>query len=222
MKRTITALEIQKGNKERVNVYLDGEFAFGLPIMEAARLKKGQTLSPTEIEALRTVDVVSQAYDHAVRLLARRPYSRAEIRRNLAAKQYPPHVIDEVLAKLGERGYVDDRAFARYWIENRERFKPRGPKALRYELRRKGIADAIIEEALSGLDPLDSARRAAQQRARRLRGLSRRDARQKLGQYLARRGFGYDTIRDVVTEILNDLNDEQPDYFAIDDTMNEE
>jgi len=220
--RIITALEVQKRNKERVNVYLDGEFAFGLPIIEAARLKKGQVLSQAEIDALCATDAVARAFDHAVRLLARRPYSSAEIRRNLESKRIASTVIDEVLDRLVEKGYVDDRAFAQYWIENRERFRPRGPRALRYELRQKGVPDAIIEEVLAPLDVHDSARRAARERVRRLKGLPRPEARNKLGQFLARRGFGYDIIRDAVDDILTELEIEQPDTFTIDDTMNEE
>src|SRR5690606_39823515 len=116
---------------------LVGEFAFGLPDTEAARLRVGQTLSEQEIAALREIDAISRAFDRAVRLLARRPYSAAEIRRSLASHEVAPAVIDEVLARLETLGYVDDYAFAQYWVENRERFRPRGARALRYELDRK-------------------------------------------------------------------------------------
>ena len=90
MGRTITALEIQKRHKDRVNVYLDGEFAFGLPVIEAARLHSGQELSEEEIKALQAVDSLARAFDQAVRLLARRPYSTAEIRRNLEFETSAP------------------------------------------------------------------------------------------------------------------------------------
>ncbi|MBN1202125.1 MAG: RecX family transcriptional regulator [Anaerolineae bacterium] len=214
MDRVITALEVQKRNKDRVSVYLDGEFAFGLPVIEAARLHKGQTLSADEIAALRTIDAVARAVDQAVRLLARRPYSTAEIRRNLAGKEIAPSVIDEALARLAGLGYVDDHAFARYWVENRERFKPRGPRALQHELRQKGIAPTIIEAVLADLDVFDSAYRAAQPKLQRLRGLSRRDFRDSLGAFLARRGFNYDIIQEVINQLISELDEEEPEYFA--------
>ncbi len=98
MGRTITALEVQRHNQDRVNVYLDGEFAFGLPIITAAALRKGQVLSDAEIVALRAVDDVTRAFDQAVTLLANRPYSTAEMRRYLESKKVAPPVMDEVLA----------------------------------------------------------------------------------------------------------------------------
>jgi len=214
MGQIITALEPQKRHRDRVSVFLDGEFAFGLPDTEAARLRVGQTLSEQEIAALREIDAISRAFDRAVRLLARRPYSAAEIRRSLASHEVAPAVIDEVLARLETLGYVDDYAFAQYWVENRERFRPRGARALRYELRQKGIADAIIQKALDGFDGAESAYAAAQDQARRLRGLDRRTFRTRLSGFLARRGFDYDTVREAVERLVHELEETDGDFFA--------
>jgi regulatory protein len=214
MGRTITALEVQKRNRERVNVYLDGEFAFGLPIIEAAQLQKDQVLSEEQIKALQAIDSLSRALDQAVKLLSRRPYSTAEIRRHLESKQVPSAVIDEVLAKLAHLGYVDDRAFAEYWVENRERFRPRGPRALRYELRQKGIADELVDAVLDEFDAHDSAYRAAQEKIRRLRGLTPEQFRTRLGAFLVQRGFGYDIVREVIEQVIDELKEDNPEFFA--------
>lgn len=216
MGQTITALEPQKRQRDRISVYLDGEFAFGLPDVEAARLQVGQTLSEEAIAELRAVDALTRAFDRAVRLLARRPYSAAEIRRSLASKEIAPGVIDEVLARLESLGYVDDYAFAQYWVENRERFRPRGARALRYELRQKGIADAIIQQALDGLDSAESAYAAAHDQVRRLRGLDRRTFRTRLSGFLARRGFEYGTVREVVDRLIHEFDETDRDFFAPD------
>ncbi len=221
MAGTITALEVQKHHQERVSVYLDGEFAFGLPVIEAARLHTGQALSDDEIAALRTIDDVARAVDRAVKLLARRPYSMAEIRRNLASHDIAPGTIDAALAKLERLGYVDDHAFAAYWIENREQFRPRGPHALRYELRQKGIVDSVIQAALNEIDSHDSAYRAAQDKLRRFQGMDRQTFRSKLGVFLARRGFEYDIVRDIVDQLIHELETEQPDFFAADQSNEE-
>ena len=82
----VTTLEIQKRNKELVNVYLDGEYAFALDIMAAAHLQKGQQLSDEEIAELQNQDEITRAIDRAVRFLSYRPRSVHEIRRNLADK----------------------------------------------------------------------------------------------------------------------------------------
>ncbi|MEB2286516.1 MAG: RecX family transcriptional regulator [Anaerolineae bacterium] len=221
MEHTITGLEVQKRSPERVSVYLDGEFAFGLPAIEAARLHQGQVLSEVEIAALRALDDLSRAIDYAARLLARRPYSSAEIRRSLAAREVAPTTIEEALARLESLGYVDDRAFAQFWVENRERFRPRSPQALRHELRQKGLAADIIEAALSALDARESAVRAAQEPLRRLRGQTRAEVQIRLGAFLARRGFDYDVIREAVEAILAQLDEEDPEYFSPDKPMND-
>jgi len=209
MGQTITRLEVQPHDQERVNVYLDGEFAFGLPVIEAARLRKGQVLSPEEIISLQQIDDVTRAFDRAVPLLARRPYSSAEIRRYLEKKGTGATIIDEALAKMERLGYLDDRAFAEFWVESRDRFRPRGVRALRYELQQKGITSETIEEVLAVYDTHDAAYRAAQEQIRRMRVTSRQEFRNKLGAFLVRRGFGYDIVREVIEEIIQ----EQPDIF---------
>lgn len=214
MAGTITALEVQKRNRERVNVYVDDEFAFGLPMVEAARLRKGQHLSDAEIASLKALDTVEQAYDRALHFLGQRPRSIAEIRRNLTEKDTPAVVVDEVIARLEARGYVDDLAFARYWIANRQQFRPRGILALRYELREKGVPDAIIDEALHELDSAQAAYAAARDKARRLRGLDKRTFRNKLNAHLARRGFDYDTVSQAVDRVIEEMEADNTDAFT--------
>lgn len=198
----ITALEVQKHNTERVNVYLDGEFAFGLAMIEAAKLYKGQQLSAAEIAALQAQDTVHQLLDQAVRFLSYRPRSIHEVRQNLAKKKADPAAVDEVIAQLERLGYVDDLAFARFWVQNRDEFRPKGPRALTYELRKKGITNSMIEQVLAEVDFAGAAYRAAERQARRLSSTDRRTFRQKLYEYLARRGFLPETIRDTIDALL--------------------
>lgn len=205
MAGTITALEIQRRNKERVNVYLDGTFAFGIPLLEAAALRKGQHLTDEQIAALKARDGSEQAYERAVKFLAYRPRSRAEVQRNLTEKEVDPATIEEVLARLESQGYVDDLSFARYWISNRQQFQPKGARALRFELREKGIASAIIEEVLAEFDANDAAYQAASDKARRLKDLDKRTFKEKLGSYLMRRGFNYDTAREVIDRLISEF-----------------
>lgn len=212
----ITALQVQQRDKERVNVFLDGEYAFSLAITEAALLKKGQTLSAAEIETLRHDDAIKRAVDRAARFLAYRPRSTAEIRDNLAKHETPAAVIEAALDRLESLGYLDDQAFARFWVENRQTFKPRGPMALRHELRQKGVADNVIDTVLADIDSDNAAYRAAEARVRRLRGLDERTFQQKMGGYLQRRGFDYATSRTVIARLVEELAVDDPGYFAAD------
>lgn len=211
----ITTIEIQKRNKVRANIYLDGEYAFSLTLIEAAKLRKGQTLTDADIHALQAEDSVTRAVDHAARFLAYRPRSTEEVRRNLIQqKKYTEITIDTAIQRLEALGYLDDEAFARYWLENRQAFKPRSATALRYELRQKGISDTILDAVLIDIDPYDSAYRAAQDRARRLKNLDRPTFRHKLGGFLQRRGFAYEIIKMITEQLEHELAAENPDFFT--------
>jgi regulatory protein len=210
----ITALEVQKRNKERVNVYIDDEFAFALSLIEAARLRKGQTLTEAEIVILRDEDAIVQAVDKSAHFISYRPRSIQEVRRNLAEKDIPKPVIDVAIDRLSTLGYVDDLAFARYWIENREAFKPLSPAALRQELQKKGVARDIIEEVLSDLDAQDTAYRAALTQIRRIRTQDRREFKQKLGAFIQRRGFSFSAVRPVIARVIEELETQTPGYFT--------
>ena len=213
----ITALEIQKRNKERVNIYLDEEYAFSLDIMAAAQLHKGQHLTDAEVDALRDQGEISKAVERAVRFLSYRPRSIAEVRRNLSEKQIPETVIDAVVDRLSNLGYLDDRAFAVYWVENRNTFKPLSQRALRYELRQKGVSRAEIDAAIADIDEDETAHRAAQTQIRRLRGKTRVEFRSKISGFLQRRGFGYGVIQTVMENLIAEIEMEDPDYFEITD-----
>lgn len=212
MAGTITALIVQKRNKKRVNIYLDGEFAFGLALIEAAKLHKGQRLTDEDIDHLKALDEIEVAHERALNFLSYRPRSIAEVQRNLRDKQIGEAAIEVVVDRLERAGLLNDEEFARFWVENRERFSPRGERALRYELRQKGIADSIINLVLGDLNQEDAAYRAAKARAKRYAEADKAVFRKRLGDYLARRGFSYDDIRDVVERLWSErLLDEEVD-----------
>lgn len=217
MAGVITRLEVQKRNKERVNVYLNDQFAFGLAILLAARLRKGQTLSDSDITELQREDGVHKAYDRALNYLSYRPRSEQEIRQYLRGKAMADDQIDQILERLRRVGLVDDTAFAEAWVRNRAATKPRGARALRQELRLKGVAKPIVEEAIADLDEVPQALDAARPRALRLAALPAFEFRRKLGDFLLRRGFDYSVVREVVGQLWTEINgermelDEEPD-----------
>ena len=132
----ITRLAFQKHAADRVNVYLDGQYAFALPALDAARLGMGEYLDDDAIARLQTQDERQKAYDRALRFLSFRPRSQAEVRRNLLAAGLDAELVEATLARLAAQGYLDDAEFARFWVENRQQFRPKGSVALRGELRR--------------------------------------------------------------------------------------
>ena len=192
----ITKLEFQKKNPDRVSVFLDGRFAFGLPAIIAARLKRDQVLSDADIESLQAEGAVEEAYGRTLNYLSYRPRSRAEVERYLQKRDLSPGGIEAVAERLERAGLLDDEAFARYWVENRERNRPKGLRALRYELRGKGISNETIERVLVSVDVPDSAYRSSTRKAQQLAHLDRGAFTKKIIEYLARRGFDYEVARE--------------------------
>ncbi|MBM4428904.1 MAG: hypothetical protein FJ026_00970 [Chloroflexi bacterium] len=201
MQRKVTALRQQKKNRQRVSVYLDGDYAFGLQAIIASSLKVGQTLSPEQVHELQRSDLEEAAYERALGFLSYRPRSEAEVMAYLQRRKVPPEAIRGATERLLRAGLLDDEAFSRYWVENREAFRPRGPRLLRFELRRKGVRDAAIEQAMENLDETESAYRAARDRARRYAHLDRASFQRRLGGFLQRRGFDYGTVKEAVDRL---------------------
>jgi len=203
----VTALKQQARNKSRVNVYLDGEFTLGVAKILAARLSIGQVLDEAALERLKQADEVEVAYERALHFLGPRPRSEAEIRRRLATAKVPEAATVAVLERLRGAGLVDDKAFASYWVDNRTTFRPRSKRLLSMELRLKGLSEEERKAALAGVDDAGSALVVARQRAGRLRELEFVEFKRKLGSFLARRGFDYETIDPIVTRVWKELHE---------------
>lgn len=201
MAGTITALETQKRSTERVNVYLEGEFAFGLAVIHAVNLRPGMWLSDADIAALRTADEVERARERALDYLSYRPRSATEVQRYLLERDFSASAVEDVLQGLQRVGLVDDVAFAHYWRENREKFRPRGRGALAHELQQKGVPADDIQAALADYDEAAAARQVAAEQARRLQHLPPDVLKRRLMQRMARRGFAYDLIQDVLADV---------------------
>ncbi len=203
--RTITAIEVQKRRKDRVNLFFNGAFAFSLGVEVAAEqgLHSGQTLSDLRIEELGRADLCQKCLNAALRFLSYRPRSEAETRRRLR-RDFDEKTIDRVIPQLKARQMIDDVAFARFWRENREAFSPRSERMLKLELRRKGIAAEVIDEVLDGIDEDEGAYRVAQKKARSLSQEDYDAFRRKLGAFLRRRGFSYEVANHAVERLWRD------------------
>lgn len=218
---TITALEIQTRNKQRVNLFLDEVYAFSLTVDEAIQLRKGQHLTEAEAAALQGEDAVQKAVEAGVNYLSYRARSIKEVRDKLEEKA-TPEAAERAIERLGALGYLDDLVFATLWVRDRMQFRPASPRALGYELRQKGIDGDTIAEVLAAVDVEEMAYRAVQAQGRRVRGLPARDARAKLTAFLARRGFSYGDSRRAIDRLfetwaLDTSDDEEQALDGADD-----
>lgn len=193
MTYTVVALQAEPRKRNRVRVRLEPDAPLVLDRRLAAALQIGQRLSELELEGLQQADEVEQTVQWAVRQTTRRPHSEAEIRQRMNRKRLAPEVQADALSRLKADGWLDDQKFASFWVENRDTFRPRGARALRAELRRKGVRSEAIEAALQAHDDAAAALAAGRKAARRWKGAEASTFEQHVVAYLMRRGFDYST-----------------------------
>ena len=203
----ITDISVQKRNSDRVSIFLDGEFAFGLLASVAEELRLGQELSESEIKRLQRQEQFEQAKQNAFGLVSGRPRSEFELRTHLSRKHFEADVIEDVVLRLRELALLDDMAFAEYWVEQRESFRPRSHMALRQELYQKGISREIIDQVLETVDEVAAAGRAAEKRAHQWAGLPKETFSEKMAGYLGRRGFSYEIINEITEKAWQAVNE---------------
>jgi regulatory protein len=206
----ITAIELQQRDPERVNIFVDGKFAFGMSLLALAtrRLSLGQELSDDVINDLKRDDLADRTYGAALNYLSFRPRSRREMRDYFRRRGTDPEIGDQVIERLERNGFLDDREFARFWVENRQTFRPRGSRALRVELRQKGIEGEIVEEALTDIGDEDAiAREAGARKLRSFASLDEREFFRRMVGFLQRRGFPYEVSARVTRGLWEERGD---------------
>lgn len=208
MDHKITALVLQKRNRQRVNVFLDGEFAFGLARITAGWLEVGQVIDDDRIAELKAEDSREMAYQQALNLLNFRARSEAEIRKALEKRGLSDEVITQVLERLHRAGLIDDRRFAEAWVENRSEFQPRSRRALSYELWQRGVDPQAIQQSLEQVNEAELAYKAALKQARKLHELDWQEFRKKMLAFLARRGFPYETSGEATRRVWDEMQAE--------------
>ncbi len=211
MGQTITALTAQKKNPQRINVFLDGEFAFGLQRIVAAWLNIGQQLNEEKIAELKRKDQEEIAYQKALNLLNFRQHAEAEIVQKLQKHAIPEEFIESAIARLKRSGLVDDAKFAKVWVENRKEMRPRGRRALAFELKQRGIGPETINEVLEEVNEEEMAYQVALKRSQRLKELDWGEFRLKLTRFLSQRGFNYEVISTVISRLWEEIH--QIEYF---------
>lgn len=206
----ITKLKAQK-NRNRVNLYLDGEYATSLDLLTVTKLglKVGMDISQTELKKLVRTHQYEKLLNRAAHFLSYRPRSEKELRTYLQRKWRPEtnkekhtKTVEKVIGKLKKQGVVNDQEFAEWWVQQRQTFRPKGKILLTQELRQKGIDGKIIEKALTTLDDYTQASNVAEKKRKSLRGLEPNKARLRLISFLQRRGFTWETIRRVIDESI--------------------
>ena len=207
---TITRLAQQKKDLDRVSVFLDDAFAFGLAVdlVIEAGLHKGQHLTADAQRALLVRQESFAAKASALAGLASRARTVQEVRDALLRKGFAEPIVEDTLDALERLGVVDDEAYARAFVRGRFSGRGYGPARLRQDLMRKGVARASIDAALAELTEAEDLGDAArEQAARKWRALASeedlRKRKKKTMDFLVRRGFGFEQARTAVDDVAD-------------------
>lgn len=197
----ITQLKQQK-KQDRVNVYLDGEFAFGIDLENLVKfnLKVEQELTEKEVEEIVNKAESQKTFDKLLRFAMTRPRSEKEVYDWFYRKKVHESLQNKLIKKLKKLDLLDDEKFAQWWVRQRTEFRPRGERVLEMELRQKGIDQQIIKNALADaeIDEVSIARKLYQKNLYKWKRYDDQEAKQKAAQFLARKGFNWDVIKKVL------------------------
>lgn len=210
--KKITKIEYQKKNKDRVNVYLDDVFAFGidLNIMIKHSLTKNMELDDDFIEEIIKAEEESHVYNHALSILSRSAKSEKQMRDKLKEKGYDISFIDNAIEKLKLQRYLDDNRYSEMFINSKINESKYGKRRIKEALYEKGIDRETIDEKLKVLSNEDELQRAISLGLKKLKSLKEDDKRKKsmkLINYLVGRGFEYGTVRQAVSKLVDNFDE---------------
>lgn len=151
-------------------------------------------------------DFPQKLYDQSLRFLSFRPRSEAELFEYWKRKKVNEKEIPVVLKLLKELNLINDYEFAKWWVEQRNQFRPKGKQLLALELRKKGISkdiiDAVFEESINKESEWEKAYTIASKKARTMKNIEKHEFVAKLRAFLGRRGFNFELIRSVVDALV--------------------
>jgi len=197
-------VEVKPRPRDRVTVTLAGGRFFTIPEEQAQELAPGRELSEAEVERLGRVDQYFRGRDKALRLLAVRARSRYELRVALDGLGVDAAVREGILDELVEAGLVDDRRFAREYVQAKAEGRGMGPHRLRFDLKQRGVNRSIIDDVLASELPAERQEALARGLVERKVGAGAVDDRvvRRVAGMLQRKGYDYEIINRISYELL--------------------
>jgi regulatory protein len=197
----ITSIKSQK-KKERVNVYLDNKFGFGIDLENFVKLglKVEQELTDEEIAEIVKKAEFQKTLDKLLRFATLRPRSEKEIKDYFRRKKVHESMHSQLFDRLNHLELIDDEKFAKWWVEQRQAFRPKPKRILNNELRMKGIGSEVIKKVLGEeeIDEEKMARELLEKKMYRWKNLEGFVLKQKMSQFLAQKGFSWEIVEKVV------------------------
>jgi len=209
MKR-ITSIEVQKNNQDRVSIFLDNKFAFGLDMTLYLKynLKKDMELEEDFIETILKAEEINKSLNYAISLLSRKDRTKREIEDKLLNKGYDIEVVGKVLDKLKEYNYINDEIYCEKYINDKIKFTKYGKNKIKANLYAKGVDKDIISRKIIEIDNNFEYDRALELARKKLPSLQKYDKfkiKAKLGNYLISKGFDYDVVNKVINNVIREI-----------------
>lgn len=203
----ITKIEAQKRKLDRVNIYIDDQFAFGLTdtLRYKYDLSSGKEVTQEFIDDILNAEEQNKVINHALKLLSYRQRSEKEIYDKLKEKGYDLDKIDNAIQYCIERNYINDKVFAETFIRDKMNINKLGSQRIKYELIGKGVSKDIIDQVLTpDYDvELEMAMELALKKMPSYKNDDYNAIYRKLGGYLQRRGYSFDIVRQVMNKVVD-------------------
>ncbi len=207
---TVTATSVQVRDSNRISIFVDEKFSFGMPVLAAMELgiTKGTELDEALLARCLSEEEFYRSRQRALGLIAHRSRSSSELRGRLRQAGFGQPAVEAAVQKMTELGYLNDASFAESFARNRILTRQFGTRRVLTELRLKGIGDVQAQQVVSELnadrdEAADAREHAERHVSRQPASLAPRKRRERLYAYLARRGFGPDIIRPLLQELLS-------------------
>lgn len=199
----ITDIQPQAKHKNRVSIFIDGKFAFGME--EADRcfmgLKIGTELTEERYSYIIDNIIYTKAYQKADRFIGFKMRTEKEVRDKLTSEDFSQDIVDRVVASMLKYKYIDDEGYARMYTRDCINLKKWGPQRIKAELCKRGISTLIAERAVSEAMPEDNSSIIASLIEKKIKNtpLDLKE-KQKIINFLLRRGFNYNDIKTVIED----------------------
>jgi len=203
---TITKIENQKKNKERFNVFIDGQFACGISgdTLIKFGLSANDKITDETLNEIKNFDEYLYSKKISFDFLSYRIRSEKEIRDKLKLKEISPGTIERTVEHLKELKLLDDEEFAKQLVREKLSSKPVGKAVLKQKLYQKGIpadiTERILEESFNDTNEKEFVKEIFNKYFNRVKGLDIMKQRKKMFDYLARKGFDFELIKEVINE----------------------
>jgi regulatory protein len=202
----ITKIEKQKKNKERYNISIDGDFAFGLYEDSLVKygLRSGDELTAEKIKEMQEYDEFGYGKKVAYSFLAYKQRSKKELIKKLKLKKISEASIEKITELLEKQKYLNDELFAGNFIEDKLNSRPIGKRLAKLKLSEKGIDKEVIEETLNKIYSEDKeaeyAERVLEKYVKKVKYKDAVDKKNKCYRYLISKGFDFDTVKKVLSK----------------------